>query len=50
MGDLLPLHRGRRQPGSLKNAEKAHDGRNHRDQAEVLRHQQSGQYRDVRQI
>ena len=50
MGDLLPLHRRRRKPGILKNAEKTHDGCNHGDQPEFLRHKQSGEHHDVCQI
>lgn len=50
MGDLLSLHRGHRKAGILKNAEEAHDGRNHGEQSEVLRHEQSGEHHDVGKI
>ena len=50
MSDLLPLHRGCRKPGILKNAKKAHDGRNHCNQPEILWHEQPGDYHDVRQV
>ena len=50
MGDLLSLHRGRREPGILKDAEKTHDGRNHGDKPEVLRQEQPGERHDVCQI
>jgi len=50
MSDFLSLHRGHRKAGILKNAEEAHDGRNHGEQSEVLRHEQSGEHHDVGQI
>ena len=50
MGNLPPLHRGRREPGILKNAEKTHDGCNHGDQPKFFRRKQSGEHHDICQI
>ena len=50
MSDLLSLDRDGRKPRILEDAKKTHDSRNHGDQSEVLRHEQSREHHNVREI